>query len=74
MLRAHRAVWKLENGPINDGLYVCHHCDNRMCCNPLHLFLGTAKDNAVDKVQKGRHFMRARLTPRQTDGPGCSAN
>jgi hypothetical protein len=52
--RAHRAAWEVARGPIPQGLFVCHHCDNRACINIDHLFLGTAKDNTHDMMAKGR--------------------
>ncbi len=51
---AHRVAWILTFEPIPKGLHCCHHCDNRGCCNPKHLFLGTDKGNQVDSARKGR--------------------
>lgn len=51
---AHVAAWTLTNGPVPDGLFVCHRCDNRPCVRPDHLFIGTQRDNMRDMVRKGR--------------------
>lgn len=50
----HRFSWELANGPIPEGAYVLHRCDNPPCVRPDHLFLGTARDNIVDAYSKGR--------------------
>ena len=52
--KAHRVAWELTNGEIPNGLMVLHTCDNPPCCNPNHLFLGTAQDNSLDMMSKGR--------------------
>ena len=51
---AHRISWEIHNGPIPVGKNVLHTCDNPPCVNPAHLYVGTKKDNALDRSSRGR--------------------
>lgn len=53
---AHRLAWTLSSGPIPEGLLVCHTCDNVLCCNPAHLWIGTDSENMQDKIRKSRQY------------------
>ncbi len=52
--RAHRVAWMLTHGDIPKGIFCLHHCDNRLCVNPEHLYLGTHQDNMNDMAARER--------------------
>lgn len=56
-LQAHRASWMIHNGPIPEGMFVCHTCDVRDCTAPHHLFMGDHDINMLDMKKKKRNFI-----------------
>lgn len=64
----HRFSYQLANGAIAPDMHVLHHCDNPICVNPRHLFIGTNKDNIKDKMSKGRwNGGRPKVPPKPCD-------
>lgn len=53
-MTAHRASYREFVGPLVDGMYIIHKCDNRKCMNPAHLLQGTPRDNTADMISKKR--------------------
>ena len=55
---AHRVSYLIHNPDVNiDGVLICHECDNPLCVNPDHLFIGTHKENTADMISKGRSML-----------------
>jgi hypothetical protein len=63
--RGHRASWIIHYGKIPKGMHICHACDNPICTNPDHLWVGTHKQNNDDKIAKNR---QAKNTPPHKPG------
>lgn len=64
----HRAMYAAVISDIPSGAYVLHHCDNRLCINPEHLFLGSHLDNIRDMHRKNRQ--RGGSLPNEAN-PSC---
>jgi hypothetical protein len=72
--RAHQLSYLAYNGEYDRSLFICHTCHNPSCCNPDHLYAGTALENNQDMVSAGRDVRlskedspRAKLTQKQVD-------
>jgi hypothetical protein len=68
-ISAHRLAWEMAHGPIPEGMQVLHRCDEPRCCNPDHLFLGTASENMADMRAKGRVRNQHTVTPKAPRPP-----
>lgn len=63
---AHRLAWRLSRRrPVPKRAYICHHCDNPPCCNPRHIYAGTAKSNYRDSVLRGRAAAHIKINAEQ---------
>ncbi len=74
--QAHRLAWSLKNGPIPDGMILCHRCNVRRCVNPDHLALGTRADNNADTKAARLRLADAREATVQANpvfNPGAAA-
>jgi hypothetical protein len=52
--KSHRVAYEAVYGVVEPPLCCLHKCDVRRCCNPLHLYAGTNKQNTQDASRRGR--------------------
>ena len=66
-VKAHRVHWMLRNHVLPRDIYVLHKCDNRLCVELDHLFIGTAADNTQDMFDQGRAHCQKVNKSEETD-------
>jgi len=73
--QVHRLMYFESNKNKDSNLFVCHKCDEKLCCNPDHMFLGTNSDNLKDYYSKPvsdltryTHSINASIKNRSNDG------
>lgn len=71
---APRVVYELLIGPVPENAFVLHRCDNPACCNPEHLYAGTAKDNMMDRAVRGRQKTKLTLAQARAIWHACQSH